>query len=293
MGVKLTWQNRGTVPLDSIRIYRSATKTGDLVLIDTIAGSALTYEDTTMPTTNRVYWYAVASVLNGNETLGARTPLGHFPDSGPGPKNIAIGDWEFGYFGELTADMASVPTFDEVASAAGLNRSSDTPTKVRKWVVGGKIIYIPNAAIGTYTQPNMLTYKLMKPFNSDSAAVLSIGKGNYGFKVRIPRSSNVNDTAAMSDINGDSSKYKSELWALFAHHVNLDSASEASRYFKGAFRLGDETSIYSTSGRIFLGYANATTYNALIWSQWSSTSSYPFSNSIAAYLVYELDFGTT
>lgn len=296
MGVKLTWQNRGTVPLDSIKIYRSATKTGELVLIDTIAGTALSYEDTTMPTTNRVYWYSVASVLNGNETRGQLTPMGHFPDSGPGPKNIILGDWEFGYFGEVTTDLSALPTFDEVAAAGGFNKSTnaaDTPTKFRKWVINGKIIYMPNAVIGTTSANNLITYKLLKPVNNDSAPVLSIGKGNYGFKVRVPNGSTLVDTTPWSDINGDASKLKSEVCALVLHHTNLDNTSEANRYFKGSWRYGDETAGNSSSGNIFLGYASATTYYGLRWSVYTTPAANIMTSTVAMFLVYELDFGNT
>lgn len=290
MGIKLSWTNRGTVPLDSIRVYRATSKTGTLTLVDTIAGTALTYEDTTAPTTNIVYWYSIASVKDGSETLSKRTPIGYFPDNGPGPKNLFMGDWEFGYFGEVTTDMALLPTFDEVATAGNFSRSTaDNPTKFRKWVVGGKIIYIPNGVIGSYSVPNMVTYKLIKPFNNDAAKVLSVDKGDYGFNIRVPRASTVIDSTAQV-LAGDDTKLKSELCASIMGNMTFDTASENNRFFKGSGRITDEAGPYSQSGRIWVGYQDAANWFGLQWSQWSVPIATVNASAMVGNIIYELDF---
>ncbi|QXO10090.1 hypothetical protein pEaSNUABM37_00129 [Erwinia phage pEa_SNUABM_37] len=291
MGVKLSWTNRGTVPLDSIKIYRSATKTGTLELVGTTAGNALTYEDNTPTVTNVVYWYSIASVKDGAETLSKRTPIGYFPDTGPGPKNIIIGDWEYGYFGEVTTDMALLPTFDEVASTGGFTRvAADTPTKYRKWVVNGKIIFIPNAVIGTYSVVNMINYKLVKAFGNTASPIMSIDKGDYGFKVRLPTSSPSTDLSGVQTITGMADKLKSELCAQFSTALNWDNTTNANRWFKDGYRLGDENNIYSGSGRIFTGWQDASNVIGLQWSVYTTAAAMATSGTIAGNIIYELDF---
>lgn len=290
MGLKLSWTNRGTVPLDSIKIYRATSKTGALTLVDTIAGTATSYEDNTTPATNALYWYCVASVKDGNETLSKRTPLGNYPDTGPGPKNIAIGDWEYGYFGEIVTDMALLPGFDEVAAAGGFTRSTDSPTKFRKWVINGKIIFIPNAAIGTYSATNMIAYKLLKPFNTPDAAVLSIDKGDYGFKVRLPTSSPSLDLSDAQTLAGAADKLKSELCAQISTALNWDNTSNANRWFKDGYRMSDENQIYGASGRIFTGWQDASNVIGLQWSVYTTTAAMAVSGTLAGNIIYELDF---
>lgn len=288
MGVKLTWVNRGTA-LDNIKIYRGTNKAGPFTLVATLDGAATSYEDTTAPTTNMVYWYTVNSVKGSAETASIPTPLGYFPDTGPGPQALLMGDWEFGYFGEVTADMSLLPTFDEVATAGGFARDTASVTKFRKWVIGGKIIFIPNAIIGTYAMSSIITYKLNKPYNTDNAPVLSVSKGNYGFKVRLPKASTVVDSGAQV-IAGDLTKNKSELYAYMACHVNFDLASESSRFFKGAWRVSDELFAYTSSGRIWTGYIDAANWYGLQYSQYSIPVSSNLAAAVAADIIYELDF---
>lgn len=291
MGVKLSWTNRGTEPLDAIRIYRSATKTGALTLIDTIAGNALAYEDMSNPPSNTVLWYSVASVKDGNETLSRRTPIGNFADTGPGPKTIKTGDWEYGYFGEVTTDVALLPTFDDITAGGGPARvGSQVLTTVRKWVIGGKIIYIPNAMYGYYSVANLLAAKFVKPFGDNAGPILTIDKGDYGFKIRVPRSSTVLDQGDATPLAGDETKLKSELCAFVQCHTNIDITSEPNRYFKGSGRYTDDSYAYTSSPRIFLGWADANNWNALQWSAYSTPIvNTNGTNLVMAGLVYELD----
>lgn len=291
MGLKLSWTNRGTVPLDSIRIYRSTSKTGALTLIDTIAGTATTYDDVTTPATNVTYWYSVASVKDGNETLGKRTPLGNYPDNGPGPKTIAIGDWEYGFFGEMTMDMGLLPSFDEIATAAGLTRGPESPTKFRKWAINGKIIYIPNAFIGTYSATNMINFKLLKAFNTPASPILTLDKGDHGFKVRLPTSSPTLDLSDAVPLAGAADKLKSELCAQVACALNLDTTTNNNnRYFKDGWRFGDETFTYGSSGRLFTGWQDASNVIGLQWAAYTTPAAMAVSGVLAGNIIYELDF---
>lgn len=288
MGVKLTWVNRGTA-LDNIKIYRGTDKAGPFTLVATLDGAATSYEDTTVPTTNMVYWYTVNSVKGSGETASIPTPLGYFPDTGPGPQSLLMGDWEFGYFGEVFADMGLLPTFDEVAAAGGFPRGSDPLTKFRKWVIGGKIIFIPNAVIGYYSMTSMVTYKLVKPYSTDSAPVLSLSKGNYGFKVRLAKASTIVDSGPQV-IAGDATKYKSELYAYIACHVNLDIAAEANRYFKGGYRVSDENLAYTGMSRIWCGHNDVGSWWGLQYSQYSIPISTTLATGVSGTVIYELDF---
>lgn len=291
MGVKLSWTNRGTDPLDAIRIYRSTTKTGALTLIDTIAGDALAYEDMTGAPSNTVLWYSVATVKDGNETQSRRTPIGNFADTGPGPKTIKTGDWEYGYFGEVTTDIALIPTWDEIAAAgAPAKLGSQVLTTVRKWVIGGKIIYIPNAMYGYYSVANMIAAKFVKPFGNNAAPIFTVDKGDYGFKIRVPRSSTALDLGDAVPLTGDGTRMKSELCAFIQCHTNLDVATEANRYFKGSGRYTDDGYAYTSSPRIFIGWADASNWNALQWSAFSvPATTANTTNLVMAGLVYELD----
>lgn len=291
MGVKLSWTNRGTDTLDAIRIYRSTTKTGALTLIDTIAGNALAYEDMTNPPSNTVLWYSVATVKDGNETHSRRTPVGNFADTGPGPKTLKTGDWEYGYFGEVTTDIALIPTWDEIAAAgAPAKVGSQVLTVVRKWVIGGRIVYIPNAMYGYYSVANLISAKFVKPFGNNAAPILTIDKGDYGFKIRVPRSSTVLDLGDAVPLAGDDTKMKSELCAFIQCHTNFDTAAEPSRYFKGSGRYTDDTYAFTSSPRIFIGWADASNWNMLNWSAYSSpATSTNATNVVMAGLVYELD----
>lgn len=291
MGVKLSWTNRGTDPLDAIRIYRSTTKTGALTLIDTIAGDALAYEDMTNPPSNTVLWYSVATVKDGNETQSRRTPIGNFADTGPGPKTIKTGDWEYGYFGEVTTDISSIPTFDDIVTAGGPARvGGQNATIIRKWVIGGKIVYIPNAMYGYYNVANLIAAKFVKPFGGNAASIFTVDKGDYGFKIRVPRSSSILDLGDAVPLAGDDTKLKSELCALVQCHINFDSAAEQSRYFKGSGRYADDAYAITSSPRLFIGWADASNWNCLQWSQYSvPTVSTNATNLVLAGLVYELD----
>lgn len=291
MGVKLSWTNRGTDPLDAIRIYRSTTKTGALTLIDTIAGNALAYEDMTNPPSNTVLWYSVATVKGGNETLSRRTPIGNFADTGPGPKTLKMGDWEYGYFGEVTTDIALLPLFSEIQAAGVIApQGSPTVTAVRKWVIGGKIIYIPNASYGSFSIAQALSSKIIKPFGNNAAPVTVVDKGDYGFKIRLPRSSSVLDLGDAVPLNGDVTKLKSELCALIQCNTTLDVAAENNRFFKGSGRYTDDTYYVYSSPRIFTGWADASNYYGLQWSQWSIPgTSANGTNVIMGNLIYELD----
>jgi len=290
MGVKLAWVNRGTVPLDAIKVYRSNTKGGSLTLIATLPGDALSYEDTTMPMSNVVYWYQVSSVLGTAETYGALTPVGHFSDSGPGPKKLRMGDWEFGYFGEVTTDMSLLPTFSEVAAAGGFTKGNDTPTVWRKFIVGGKIIYVPNAVIGVFSTTELVNYKLMKAFGNNASPILTVDKGNYGFKVRIPRCSTVLDLGDTVTLAGDATKLKSELCAQIMCHVNWDVKAEDGRWFKGSGRFADDSITSTNTGSVLLGYQSATGMAALQYNLMSNPISPGLGSSMTANVIYELDF---
>ena len=191
MSIVLSLVNPNTLVLDKIEIYRASSKTGALSLIDTIAGNSLTYTDNTAPI-NAVSWYVVRAYLGGNYIDSYRVPLGYFPDVGPGPQSIIRGNWEVGYFGPIT-DLTTMP---RLADLAGIVPVTSMPpqsnytdaTVIHKWVIGGKIVFIPETYYNNKNNQNSWGAFNLLPGASIPAGN-KITKGVYTFGVRPPYAS--------------------------------------------------------------------------------------------------------
>ena len=77
MSVVINFVNPNTLALDKIEVYRASSKTGALSLIATLAGTALTYTDTSAPA-NAVSWYVVRAYIGTKYTDSDLIPKGNY-----------------------------------------------------------------------------------------------------------------------------------------------------------------------------------------------------------------------
>ena len=184
MSIIVNFTNRNIDALDSIRIYRTESRSEPATLIATIANDKVSYEDKTA-SYNRLYYYQTGAVFNGVENRSALFPAMSFRnnDSGPGPQTFLRGNHEFGLFGQV--DYALLPSYGAIASISGVARNNATdPTVVLKWCVNGKIIYTFNIPYhSAISKDNLKT--LFVPPNKESQ-VFTISLGQYTYKVRPP-----------------------------------------------------------------------------------------------------------
>lgn len=142
MSIDISWRNANT-DLTAIHVLRANDATSEPVKIVELPGDAASYTDTTIAP-NGVYYYVVRSIKGVESMDSERTPLGYFPDLGPGPKTIVRGDWSFGYFGQMSP--SELVSYLDIMTVTKLNVSAwGSLTMWHKWVIGGKIVYIPNA----------------------------------------------------------------------------------------------------------------------------------------------------
>lgn len=284
MGAKLAWKNRGTVALDSIEVWRATTKTGTMTKVATLAGDALSYEDTTAPL-NKVSYYSIVSVKGSGRTGTPPTAIGYFTNTGPGPKNLIMGDWDFGYFGELT-DMSQIPNFTELGAAMGTTASAAANlTKFFKWIINGKIIFIPDSTYAQMSINTLTTAKVMRPVNDTTTPYLTIDKAGYGFIIRLPSFTNVPGNAPITAF--DSTLKVSECGAIAALFANVNTSATAILY---NYRFSDGLLTFITSGHLLTAnYSTTTTINALQWSSYQQLITTALNSNYVAMVIYELD----
>lgn len=229
MSILVGWTNPNDVVMDSIEIYRANKRGGDKTKIVTLNKDVLNYLDEAV-TNNTTYFYTIRFVKDDKFSESIEFPLGFYSDTGPGPKTILRGNWEFGLFGEV----ASTDLFDFSAIQAkygiNYNQNPGAPTLWLKWIVNGRIIYIPNSYYGVSATVNSDQFDVTKgfvPVNSDpNSPPVVMAKANYEYSIRPPYAS-INFTTAPNPnndfvINGmtvtkyESTIGKSELAALFS-----------------------------------------------------------------------------
>lgn len=215
MSVRLSWGSANAALAESIKIYRADQAFSTAALptpLATIAGSATTYDDTTA-VRNRTYYYRVGLIRGGAELFSQQFIMGHYPDTGPGPKTIIRGNWACGYFGVVPiAEVFSISgLLAAIGSAgAGLIQQDVTLTGWHKFVRKGKILFIPvnrfstgnlSQGLGRWTQlynqglvygvdgpgaaPQALTNYYQVTALVNQKKVVSIGQ--YQFLVRLPK----------------------------------------------------------------------------------------------------------
>ena len=223
MGVKIQWIDPNIDPLDKVEIWRSATKAGAPVKIGEVAGSVHEFQDDTLGR-NKVAWYTLKSVLGATLVPSKPFPVGNFPDTGPGPTSIMRGNWEFGVFGEVSIGL--LPDFVEVKDRSGIVVANNIATKFYKWVINGRIVFIPNApyhsGLGGQTSSGV---KIEIPIGKTNEDGVVIDRDGRSYCVRPPYATN-NATTALTAIGtgGDETLQSTELAAIVSSIIGVDTA---------------------------------------------------------------------
>lgn len=203
MAITLNWSSRGQT-VSAVKIYRSTGRFDNMSLIANIDGATTTYQDISA-VANKLYYYKVALVIDGEEVPGSLQPMVSWSTLGPGPQTLISGTVEWGYFGKLTvAEFFSTNTLSALLTTpSNWSVNAANPITVwRKYAYFGKILYIPDmqlystssttsAAINTLYGAGMF-------YGNDSDAKLApitqaatlqnkrVAKDAYEFKVRAP-----------------------------------------------------------------------------------------------------------
>lgn len=210
MSITLTWGAVNAALADSIKVYRATTPidVNNLpVPLDTIAGSATSYTDTTA-VRDTTYYYVVGHVRGSNELLSQVLTMGHYPDTGPGPQTLIRGDWNCGYFGFIpTASFLSISQLRSLINNPDLGNTTPadgTVTGWHKFIRKGKVLFIPNGvfAAGTCTWWRLYNVGLVYGADNTGSAPVAITTlssipalvnqkvqipfGAYNFLVRCP-----------------------------------------------------------------------------------------------------------
>lgn len=242
MGVMVKWIDPNIDPLDTVEIWRADSKNGAPVLLGSVDGTEREFEDETAGR-NKVHWYTLKSVLGQSEINAKPFPIGNFPDTGPGPQDILRGSWEFGFFGEVPG--TELPTFGAIRDVTGIVANpAANPVKFLKWVVNGKILYIPDVPYNTAVGDLTAVKKFMLPVDGTPDSGILLESQGYNFAIRPPFITTDYDTEVTTlGIGGDATLKVSETSALVSSILGVDSA-----YVYSPFKWGDlvnpGTSIY-------------------------------------------------
>lgn len=153
MSITINWTDLN-LTVTKFRVYRQTTPIlpGALpAVLAEVAAGTYTYIDTTA-VRNTLYYYVVSTVVGTEETLSANMPLAYMPYTGPGPQKLLRGDWSYGTFGRMNPEDLFGAL--ELISLCGLPAAMYTAgagwlfTCWTKIVANGKILYIPDLAVG-------------------------------------------------------------------------------------------------------------------------------------------------
>lgn len=170
MGIKLKWDSQADLSLDAVEVYRSRTKIdyNNLpAVLATLPGSATTYEDITVKNAT-AYYYVIATVKNNIRVFSLNIQMGYYPATGPGTQQLQRGDWDAGYFCELTpSDLVTAATLATMLPQLANNNVTvmSEPQIWAKCVYKGKILFIPNRPMFRGTYANL--YKSGTLFGTD------------------------------------------------------------------------------------------------------------------------------
>lgn len=182
MSIVVTWNDFQQQDLDKVEVWRADTKAGVFAKVGEVITES-TYTDDTVER-NRVYWYRLRAVKGADTSDSVVFPLGYFPTTGPGPTELLRGTWEFGYFGEvLPADVATVP--DVLAATGTAAGSGAAYVMMYKWIVNGRIIFIPSTPYNAGTTSIHVTGAPKLLWDPVSGApITTITKGDHTFGIR-------------------------------------------------------------------------------------------------------------
>lgn len=196
MSIRLNWIDRNTA-VDSVAIYRDIIPLVPATLpaaIATLTAGETTYDDTTA-VRNVLYYYGFTVKRGTDSVFSSVRPVVNMPYTGPGPQELMRGDWEQGYFGDVsTTDMFGAI---ELQQLVGFGTTAGLEVFVwHKFAYRGKVLYFPSQHLSLVSW-NMLYGKGLV-FGMDSVGptghsnppvnqMVRVAKGDDQFIVRLPR----------------------------------------------------------------------------------------------------------
>lgn len=243
MAITLNWSNRGQ-QVNSVKIYRNTQRKDAPMLLAILDTPAETYVDETTAT-NTLYFYRVNLVIGEEEIPGAIIPMLEAVNTGPGPETLAVGTWEWGYFGTLNAsefftasNLTSTITITYFSAWTG-----GTLSIWRKYAVSGKVIYVPDAPvwIGSNTQTlyqlnaiyaaGMLyghgkTDKIAQITASPTLQNKTISKDGYEFLIRAPKANYDTDPTTTYYTSSSIQTDRSEVCMILGANRRIVSAAQ-------------------------------------------------------------------
>lgn len=259
MPLQLTWKDRNLFS-DGTRIYRSEQPM-DLAALPaplvTLAPGVMSYIDNDV-VQNKLYYY-IFETFKGNDKLrSAERVFGSFPYTGPGPNQPIRGNFRDGYFGTLTlAEMFTDAELHTLLSPGGTRPVA--ATKWFKFALDGKILFTPDASMGTNVIWDNLNQKNLVFGFSGPNPPAQVEKNGHRFAVRLFTGTN-NPTEVMST-NGrltDKSEWDRLIYRIMLGQIGTegpkwDDFTHAQANGTNSFLMQDLGS--NTSSRIVRGGA--------------------------------------
>lgn len=208
MNLTLTWKNFNVVPV-SMAIYRGDAPLDPMALpapLVTLTEGEEIWVDSTV-TRGQLYYYMFVTTGATDKVPSRNYPIRAVSRRGHGPTDLLYGDYELGYFGELTAlefatsaDILKAIGFNGTDANSAIGNKTGLPVW-HKFAYQGKILYIPNGAIA-YSASLINWYSLAQKgavYGTDTAfpdfttpkhntvqnAGIDIGPNRY--RIRLPR----------------------------------------------------------------------------------------------------------
>jgi len=173
MSITLNWNLPAGIVLDNVVIYRGTSALDKNSLpapLATLAGDVNTYVDDALLSDN-VYYYIVSFVKGADVSYSSNYEMGYFSDTGPGPQKLTMGNWTYGYFGELS--VGELITAADLKAQLGSNLTFTEPTAWHKFIYKGKILFAPNKQIVYSTWYALYAQGLI--FGTDDAGTFPVG----------------------------------------------------------------------------------------------------------------------
>lgn len=226
MVIELKWSDENTSKKHSTEIYRSNVVFQDIdeaIKIAVVGPGVTTYIDADV-IQGMTYYYKFRNILGKSKSPVSRVfefKAGRY--TGPGPSTIDFGDENFGYYGSIPTDTASVPSIDDARAMLGLGPIQHTlsSTNLHKFAVGGTIRT-------TFQYPVSAGFELPRD-NPALATLLSgssihITKGIHSWAMILPSANLINTGPP------DTIKYPGELRSMLGVITDLYSRVEDAQY---------------------------------------------------------------
>lgn len=277
MEIKLTWDNPNTL-YDGTYVYRSEEPLDVNNLPPAIAdlpNGVTEYVDRDVVRGTK-YYYRFGVYRGDDITVSGQKEVWALPYTGPGPQSLIAGDWETGYFGEVTAP--ELFTGEELAAMVGLQVGTliNNASSWFKFADKGKILYISKLPIRRSISW-MDLFDLDCVYGTDELGKKVITKNRDDFIVRLMRGLGEGVTEGNVDMNPFPDFTGNSEWdRLFARCLYRVSDTQRGENFSdnqmasviagnnGQYTLCQEDSINDPAKVIVRGRANEADYNSFI-----------------------------